>query len=163
MRPMLHRRAVLLVPAALAALALADLRGEEPAPLGDAHAKVAAPFLKKHCLRCHDEKERSGDVVLLDLTDFKTTAERRALWRRVSRQVATKEMPPPEEPQPDPSERADLVAWIKRAMSELPVAVSDPGRVTVRRLNRAEWAYTVEDLLHVKPHAEDDLPADDTG
>ncbi len=163
MRPMLRRRSLLLLPAALVALALADLRGEEPPSLGDEHAKVAAPFLKKHCFRCHDEKERSGDVVLLDLSDFKTVAERRALWRRAARQVAAKEMPPEEEPQPDAKEREAFVAWVKRAMSELPVTTSDPGRVTVRRLNRAEWAYTIEDLLRVKPQAEDDLPADDTG
>lgn len=157
------RRLFIFLPFVLLALAFTDLHGDEPPPLEQVHKEVAAPFVKKHCLKCHDEKERAGDVVLLDLTDFKTTPERRALWRRVSRQVATKQMPPDDEAQPDAKEREAFVAWAKRALAETPVPPMDPGRVTVRRLNRAEWGYTIEDLLHVDPKAEEELPADDTG
>ncbi len=39
----------------------------------------------------------------------------------------------------------------------------DPGRVTARRLNRAEYSNTIRDLLAVDFHAEKDFPTDDSG
>lgn len=40
---------------------------------------------------------------------------------------------------------------------------ADPGRVTMHRLNRAEYNNTVRDLLGTKLHPADDFPADDYG
>jgi hypothetical protein len=44
-----------------------------------------------------------------------------------------------------------------------PPASSDPGRVTLHRLNRAEYNNTVRDLLHTRLRPADDFPADDFG
>jgi hypothetical protein len=40
---------------------------------------------------------------------------------------------------------------------------TDPGHVTLRRLNRTEYANTVEDLFGVRPKAASELPSDDIG
>ncbi len=42
-------------------------------------------------------------------------------------------------------------------------APHDPGRVTMRRLNRAEYNNTLRDLLGIDLHPADDFPADDVG
>jgi hypothetical protein len=158
------RRVLLLVPAlALVAGFLAPSKGDEPEPLEKGHVQIAVPFLKARCFTCHDDKEQAGDLILLGLADPKAPTERRALWRRVYRQVSTKEMPPDDQPQPTPQERAAFVAWVKRALGPDEVTTADPGRVTVRRLNRAEYDYTVQDLLHVRPRPKDEFPQDDTG
>ena len=39
----------------------------------------------------------------------------------------------------------------------------DPGRVTIRRLNRAEYNNTIRDLLGVDFQPADDFPSDDVG
>src|SRR6266542_3399531 len=39
----------------------------------------------------------------------------------------------------------------------------DPGRVTLRRLNRAEYNNTIRDLVGVDFQPADDFPADDSG
>src|SRR5262245_3137603 len=39
----------------------------------------------------------------------------------------------------------------------------DPGRVTIRRLNRAEYNNTIRDLVGIDFHPADDFPADDAG
>src|SRR5581483_8936739 len=96
----MFRRLALLVPAALAALAFADLRGDEPPPLEKGHSETAVPFLKKHCFKCHSEDDPGGELVLLPLADWQGQDQKRALWRKGSRQVSTKQMPPDEEPPP---------------------------------------------------------------
>lgn len=39
----------------------------------------------------------------------------------------------------------------------------DPGRVTIRRLNRAEYNNTIRDLLGIDFRPADDFPSDDVG
>lgn len=43
------------------------------------------------------------------------------------------------------------------------VPATDPGRVTLHRLNRAEYGNTLRDLLGASPAVADDLPIDDRG
>src|SRR5262245_10987518 len=43
------------------------------------------------------------------------------------------------------------------------VAATDPGRVTMHRLNRVEYDNTVRDLLGSTSHPSDDFPPDDRG
>lgn len=162
--PLVLRRVLFLVPAlALLAGFLAPSKGDEPEPIEKGHQSLAVPFLKARCFTCHDDKEQAGDLILLGLADSKAPTERRALWRRVYRQVSAKQMPPDDQPQPSAKERAAFVAWVKRALGPDEATTGDPGRVTVRRLNRAEYDYTVQDLLHVRPRPRDEFPQDDTG
>jgi mono/diheme cytochrome c family protein len=158
------RRALLAVPL-LALVPLVRGRADDQPPLDKDHRELAAPFLRLYCLRCHEKKSDDGGEVLLGpLVEKGAHAEHVALWKKVRDKVASGEMPPEEEKlRPRQEERDAVAAWIKRALAASdPAAPSDPGRVTVRRLNRAEWSYTVQDLLGVY-RAPDELPADDVG
>jgi mono/diheme cytochrome c family protein len=156
-------RRVLVAAMATFALGLGALEGGEPEPIEKGHAETALPFLKKHCFECHGEKDPEGDTVLLGLGAASSIKERSKLWRLVLRQVERNRMPPGEEPQPAPDERQAFVAWTKAALGPEEPQASDPGRVTVRRLNRAEYDYTVRDLLGVRPRPRDEFPLDDSG
>jgi hypothetical protein len=73
-------------------------------------------------------------------------------------------MPPEEKPQPTPAE----VERFARAITDVLAKVdcgreSDPGRVTIRRLNRAEYNNTIRDLVGVDFRPGDDFPSDDVG
>src|SRR5205807_2610045 len=73
------------------------------------------------------------------------------------------EMPPEKKPQPTPEERERIAAWIQSELFPVDCEHPDPGRVTLRRLNRAEYNNTIRDLVGVDFHPADDFPADDSG
>ena len=62
---------------------------------------------------------------------------------------------------------AAVSAWITKLPGISPVpanaSASDPGRVTARRLNRAEYNNTIRDLLGVTLRPADEFPIDDSG
>jgi hypothetical protein len=74
------------------------------------------------------------------------------------------EMPPKKKPQPSMDEKKAFLAWLDGALaSSACTAPIDPGRVTLRRLNRVEYNNTIRDLLGVDIQPADDFPADDIG
>ena len=87
----------------------------------------------------------------------------RRLWGRVWDKVLTETMPPAEMPQPTWQERQRLSKWIGQRVFQLDPDHPDPGRVTIRRLNRQEYRYAILDLLGIDFPVEDHFPADDTG
>ena len=56
-----------------------------------------------------------------------------------------------------------LADWIKRDVFGVDPHNPDPGRVTIRRLNRVEYRNTVRDLTGFDFKAEEEFPPDDTG
>ena len=73
-------------------------------------------------------------------------------------------MPPEDRPQPSREEVGQLTRWIKSArQAEDCGRTFDPGRVTIRRLNRAEYNNTIRDLVGIDFHPADDFPSDDVG
>jgi hypothetical protein len=78
--------------------------------------------------------------------------------------IRSGEMPPEDEPRPSHRELDMVSDWIDRQIQYADrVTPADPGRVTVRRLNRTEYNSTVRDLLGVDVRPADDFPQDDSG
>ena len=109
--------------------------------------------LKQYCLGCHSTEKQKGDLDL-DLERFKTLSDvmkHAKVWQGVVEQIALGEMPPKEKPQMTVAEREKLLAWVNSALDEAALArAGDPGPVVLRRLNNAEYTYTVRDLTGVK-------------
>ncbi len=123
------------------------------------------PFLKKYCVDCHSGAEAES---MLDVTKYKSgndvLADRRT-WRNISQKIRNHEMPPSDhDAKPSANEIEQASNWIdqtlKAAVCGGPV---DPGRVTIRRLNRAEYNNTIRDLCGVDFKPADDFPSDDVG
>ncbi|MFO0927454.1 MAG: DUF1592 domain-containing protein [Gemmataceae bacterium] len=135
-------------------------RTAEPAPF----PKEAQAFLAKHCLACHGEKVQKAAVAFHTYRDEAVLLKDRKLWQRTLAVLASGEMPPPARKQPVPAETAAftraVTAVFERADRN---AKPDPGRVTVRRLNRTEYNNTIRDLVGVDFQPAEDFPSDDVG
>ena len=125
--------------------------------------KEVRPLLEKYCFDCHGDGEKKGEVAFDEFNPDRPPAESRPLWWRALKNVRAGLMPPAKKAQPTPEERARLAQWIKHAVFEIDPQQPDPGRVTLRRLNRVEYHHTIRDLLGVDYDTAAEFPADDTG
>jgi hypothetical protein len=145
-------------------LALPDSRtfgGEADAA---AHFRESVePILKTYCYGCHAEGEKNGEIAF---DAFKSDAELVAshgVWSRVLKNVRAGIMPPAGEDRPTAEELRRVENWIKYQSFALDPKNPDPGRVTIRRLNRAEYRNTIRDLMGIDFKADEEFPPDDTG
>ena len=140
-----------------------EAAAQAPAKTDQFQTKVQ-PFLAKNCYGCHNTKVRVAD---LDVQAYKSPAsvlDDRDRWEHILEKIETQQMPPKGSPQPDPADRKAVTAWIQSQFDHADAtAKPNPGRVTARRLNRAEYNNTVRDLLGVDLKPADDFPADDSG
>ena len=152
------RAALLLV-----AIAAAAFAGAADAPASyDARIR---PLLNTYCFKCHGEVKPKHDVNLARFTAVASIYREPKLWRTVLAQLNERAMPPEKKPQPTDAERALLIEWIQHTLNNPdPTAFAkDPGRVTVRRLNRFEYNNTVRDLFDVVVKPAESFPADGAG
>src|SRR5206468_1049122 len=84
-------------------------------------------------------------------------------WRDVVEMVRSGEMPPDDKPQPSAEEKRRFLASVAGVLAKADAGKPDPGRLTVRRLNRNEYNNTIRDLLHIEFRPADDFPSDDVG
>ena len=134
------------------------------APSAGSFEKAVLPVLSKSCAGCHNDRMSSGG---LNLGFFSTTAsinEQRDGWERILQKIRTGEMPPKGIPRPSAGDIDALMNHVRSEWERADKLVKpDPGRVTARRLNRAEYSNTIRDLLGVDFRAEKDFPGDDSG
>ena len=127
-------------------------------------AKVTPAFFDKHCVECHGDKVQKGELNLQPLKTSDSLLKQRKLWQSVLNQVASGEMPPQKKGRPSPAELAAFTGAVHAAMERAEnSAKPDPGRVTLRRLNRTEYANTIRDLVGVDFNPAEDFPTDDIG
>ncbi len=139
-----------------------------PAPAAAAAAaqddfqKVVQPVIRKSCSPCHNQSVASGEVSFHELTSAATLTTRRDVWERALRMVSNGEMPPPGVPKP--AGLSDFTEFLSREFTRLDRnAKQDPGRITARHLNRAEYRNTIRDFLSVDFQATHEFPVDDSG
>jgi len=123
--------------------------------------KNVLPFLAKHCFDCHADK-KSGGIRLDQFADDKSIVKSLATLERVHVMLRKQAMPPKKRPQPSATELKPVLAWLE-TFSERMEREARLDRVTMRRLNRAEYNNTIRDLLGVHFKPGDDFPADVPG
>jgi mono/diheme cytochrome c family protein len=131
-----------------------------------AYQKDILPFLKTHCLDCHGagKGKPKADLNLTKYTDDASLVADRKTWDTVQHMLKSREMPPKEKPQPKAEEVEAVSAAITGVFDRADAtAKPNPGRVTIRRLNRTEYNNTIRDLIGVQFNPADDFPADDVG
>ncbi|HEX5499478.1 MAG TPA: DUF1587 domain-containing protein, partial [Thermomicrobiales bacterium] len=143
------------------------MHAAEPAAdpaLAEAFAGQVKPFLKKYCTHCHGGEKPKADLALDKYLDQAAAAKDRKVWEHVLENVRDGIMPPDPETKPGQAERDAVAGWIEKQFVKIDCGLKkDPGRVTIRRLNRAEYNNTVRDLCGVDFRPADDFPADDVG
>ncbi len=154
-------RAALALTAGLLSPGVGRTAPAAPAAMAAFHQNVE-PLLVQYCYDCHADGESKGNVAFDDLGSDQDLLANTKLWSAALKNVRAGLMPA-DGPKPTAAEIDRLAQWIKQDAFGLDPANPDPGRVTVRRLNRAEYTNTVRDLMGVEFSAESTFPPDDTG
>ena len=161
-RAALRRLAAAVLAAGVLPFSLPSHAADSPAASPDFRAQIK-PLLETYCYACHGYGGDEGGMAIDTLADAGDRVAHRDQWLAVWRNLRAQMMPPSQEDQPTPEERALIIRWIERDVFKIDPDNPDPGRVTVRRLNRVEYRNTIRDLLGVDFKVEEEFPADDTG
>ena len=130
-------------------------------PTEGAVAELLAATLGRYCTTCHNDRLRTADLSLDDL-DLAQVGEHAEVWEMVVAKLRTRSMPPVGRPRPPPETYETLARWLESEIDRVAVATPDPGRTEAfHRLNRAEYANSVRDLLALDVDVDTLLPADD--
>jgi Protein of unknown function (DUF1592)/Protein of unknown function (DUF1588)/Protein of unknown function (DUF1587)/Protein of unknown function (DUF1585)/Protein of unknown function (DUF1595)/Planctomycete cytochrome C len=151
------------------------IAAQAPAP----HRASAAPTpsqafrppqtFQKYCFECHGGAKRKGGVSLERLIRQSGQSSVGGYWEdwdKVATMLETGQMPPPDEADlfPTDDERAATVAWVRATLGTYEAEhAGDPGRVTVRRLTSAEYAYALRDLTGIDVKVGVDASSDSVG
>lgn len=125
--------------------------------------KDIRPILVEYCFDCHGDGADKGGISFDKLSSDKELLAERDLWLHALKNIRASIMPPAKKPQPTAEQKQAIEAWIKEAVFETDLKNPDPGRVTVRRLNRVEYRNTIRDLLGVDFDTKSAFPPDDSG
>lgn len=150
------------VPASSPAQKPMENSGKLFATLQTEYASKQRAVLQKYCNKCHSTAKKQGE---LDLERFHTVADLRkdvVPWQRVVEMLADGEMPPKDAKlQPTQSELKSLSSWVQSVLdTEARANAGDPGPVVLRRLNNAEYTYTIQDLTGVSLQPAKEFPVD---
>ena len=122
------------------------------------------PLLQQYCWDCHSDAEAEGGVAFDRYTDTAKVQTDFELWEKVIRLVQQRQMPPADFAELDNDSLQKLVKGIEYELSQFDCSVENrPGRVTIRRLNKAEYNNTIRDLTGLDLRLADDFPSDDVG
>jgi mono/diheme cytochrome c family protein len=136
----------------------------QPADPSRLFATAVRPFLNTHCTQCHGKSKPKAGLNLAALEDETKALASRRVWTKVKENVEGSLMPPEGRPQPSRGEMEAVSKWIDSALNQADCGRSvDPGRVTIRRLNRTEYNNTLRDLAGVDFRPAEDFPSDDVG
>jgi hypothetical protein len=116
-------------------------------------------LLDKYCMECHSFDEFRGGLALEGLgpQDIHDNA---GTFEEVLRKLKINAMPPREQPQPSRQERARFVSALEQTLDSAAMADPYAGTTTIHRLNRAEYANAIRDLLGVDIDLTEMLPSD---
>ena len=110
------------------------------------------PLLKTNCVKCHGADKQKGDIRLDTLsTDFLNDRRAAEIWHDASDQIKLGEMPPEDEKPLTSKERKLITEWVDLNLKNALQKIKGEGtEAVIRRLNRTEYQYTMEDLLGLK-------------
>ncbi len=106
--------------------------------------------LKRFCIDCHSTEKQEGEFDLERFAKFADVRRDTNAWQKVAEMLDNGEMPPEDSKQPSAAERIELRTWVASYLNAEALAhAGDPGPVILRRLNNAEYNYTVRDLTGI--------------
>jgi mono/diheme cytochrome c family protein len=158
-RSLLLGAAALLVGLSASHADVATLSAQDPATQASGPLAPRA-LLDTYCVTCHNQRTKTAGITFdtMDLAQIPAHAD---AWEKTVRKLRGRMMPPPGVRRPDQASVESMVTWLERSLDEAAAAQPNPGRVALHRLNRAEYAAAIEELLGLKIDAAALLPKDD--
>lgn len=120
-------------------------------------SKALAPFFDNHCYDCHDDSLSKGNLDLFALSADLSDAENLRRWVRIFDRVKAGEMPPEKKKRPEAGEKSAFLSALGEALAAGHRAERE---VVLRRLNRAEYENTINDLFGIKLRLKEMFPED---
>lgn len=153
---MLFRALVCLLPiAAFAAPNATDLALERR------FTQTVQPFLRKHCTGCHGGTQPAAQFNLQTYKGLSDVVRDHPHWALLADRLKAGDMPPKPMKGPDPAASQQVIAWVRDVRAhEARKHAGDPGIVLARRLNNAEYNYTIRDLTGVDLRPAREFPVD---
>src|SRR6266481_6406904 len=118
--------------------------------------------LDQYCVVCHSGPTPPAGLNLQAL-DVGNLEDNGIVWEKLLRKLRNREMPPAGMPRPDAATYEALVKYIETGRDHLAETKPNPGRTTLHRLNRTEYANAIRDLFALEIDVAELLPADDIG
>lgn len=122
------------------------------------------PLIQEFCLDCHSAEDAEAE---LDLSSFRTiegVSASSGSMQRVLEMVRFGAMPPEDASAPSTQQRKRLVMALDHTLHAVSCDTRPrPGKVTARRLNRAEYNNSVRDLFGIDLRPADAFPSDEVG
>jgi hypothetical protein len=143
--------------ACLALFAVAAFGFQQNAPA----ANPASGLVNKYCVSCHNQRLKIANLTL-DTVDAEHVANSAEAWEKVIVKLRSRAMPPLGSPRPDNATYDSVSDWLESEIDRAAALQVNPGRsATLHRLNRAEYANAVRDLIAVEVDAQAMLPPDE--
>ena len=117
-------------------------------------------MLDHYCVTCHNQKLKTANLTF-DTMDLTHVGKDAAVWERAVRKLRGGMMPPPGMPRPDLATVNSFVTFLEASLDQAALESPNPGTVSLHRLNRAEYANAMKDVLGVDVDAAALLPRDD--
>ena len=118
------------------------------------------PVVDRYCVSCHNDRLKSGGLTLQN-RDFAHVPKDAQVWEQVVRKLSTGSMPPRGSARPEQATTDRFVTSLTRTLDRAAALNPNPGRPTVHRLNRAEYANAVRDILELNVDVATLLPPDE--
>jgi mono/diheme cytochrome c family protein len=154
-------------PAPRAATPAAQTPAAPVAPMTSRAVPAASPattpadhnaLLKQYCVTCHSDRAKAGGLSLASFDTNKPTSDV-VVAEKMIRKLRAGMMPPSGAKRPDEAALASLTTTLETHIDRAASATRSGGRV-FQRLNRAEYARAVRDLLALDIDVSGLLPAD---
>jgi mono/diheme cytochrome c family protein len=127
-------------------------------PAEAAFGAATKSLFEETCSECHNGTDLAGGLDVSLFTSPESLVAERERWDAILTKLKSQEMPPDDILRPE-KEIETLVAFLEKEFTRADAAMApDPGRITARRLNRAEYTNTIRDLLAIE-----NFPTDDSG
>jgi hypothetical protein len=117
--------------------------------------------VQRYCFTCHSTRVKAAGLIL-DQLDIDRPAQHPETFEKVVRKLRTGMMPPSGAPRPDRATLDRLASTVESSLDRGAVLAPSPGAPVLHRLNRAEYANAVRDLLDLPIDATTMLPGDDS-
>jgi hypothetical protein len=118
-------------------------------------------LVKRYCLSCHNDRLKTANLTLEGIS-VEPIGSAPAVWEKVVRKLKSGAMPPAGRPRPERAVYDGFAARLETALDQNAALRPNPGRTGVHRLNRAEYANAIRDLLSLDTDVSALLPADDS-
>jgi hypothetical protein len=113
----------------------------------------------KFCINCHNEELKRGDLSLVNF-DLSKAAQNAQVVEKMIRKLQAGMMPPPGSRRPDPQTYAAFISALETKVDAAAAAHPNPGGRVFQRLNRAEYARSIREILALSVDAGSWLPLD---